>query len=690
MSCCYVSEVEARTHGDEARAMHASIQSTASGRAVSDFIVKTCVAKMADAHETSIAKTMELSKVLMTAINQHEGLERTGFIDDSRELPKFIALADLMGRRVAAWSQSATLIRELCACFYGPNSAHFGHGSVLRHEIDCEAKLAAQEGATLCLVLVSPWGESLADRFWRLMTVRKTESGAYRDSERVMTSMQTPPTKPGMSVLGDRMECTVPPRIVDAFLREWRAVNLESASLECGGEGDGEGSGEGSGSAGAREIGVLRGIVSTLRGENARLQESLNALKLSKEVEVQAKLDALVTSERSVFYADIASLHTSLDAQSSNAAIDRVRAEALEADLREADAEIGRLGCFVSELKGEVLVAQESSTSSKKSKQEEVEKLRDAIKNAKAEAKRVESARREEVRQLVAERARAQQLEAQLEGKRVEVEAANAELQISKQREATLRDTMSEHTGRLMDINQRCEEKIDAHERTLARVRQAKLPLLREVALRVRHARDVEALVCKFAVRMMRMTRRPKMPICSQSRRNDDSECSLAPTRLGDDESEGSEEPEAVEAVEAAVRASPAPSIQLESFPADAVASANATIAMLKRFVDVASGAAVAPSNAAASPSASPTFGNYHAQQQPFFHAYHHQQVYPQHFQQHQPHHPHHPHQQQNYYYATPPPIFVPHASRPHGGKAGGAGAAGGGKGASRRFSVAH
>ena len=82
----FVSETEARAHGEEARAMHSAIQNSASGRVVSEFIVQTCAAKMAEAHETSIAKVTQLSQILMSALNSHDGLERTGFVDDSRAL----------------------------------------------------------------------------------------------------------------------------------------------------------------------------------------------------------------------------------------------------------------------------------------------------------------------------------------------------------------------------------------------------------------------------------------------------------------------------------------------------------------------------------------------------------------------------------------------------------------------------
>ena len=547
--------------------MHRSLQHSANGKALSEFINNACVARLVEAHETSILKVMQLSKILMTAINMEGGLARTGFVDDRRELPKFMVIADLMGKRVALWSNAATIIRELCGSFYGSGATHFGQGSLLRHDIDAAAAAAEVSSTTLCLVLVSPWGEALGDRFWRLMTIQKTESGAYRDSDSVLTSMQSPPLRAGMSVLGERMEQCVHARVVEAFCNEWRALNCDGGCVVGG-------VGAPSKPTDARETVVLRGVVASLRAENDRLKQSLDSLKTSKEAEVRARVDEKLDCERAIFYADIESLNGSLEVHSNQTTIERVACDALRTSLEAADAEIERLGTQIRTLRGEVLVAQETSSHTKKHRNEELEKLREALKTARAEVKRIEAARKQEVDQKMAERADAHALALQLESQRAEVERLAAELQNSNSRESTFRDTASEQAGRLLDLNQANTDKLKACERKIRNVKTFGPHILKQLAAQLVRTLAAQRTAHRFAVTLRRRAERAK------AERSAGSECSQASTI------------DVCETVATGECGDAPPSPPLEHsdapnvFPADAIASANACISMLHRFVD--------------------------------------------------------------------------------------------------------
>jgi len=545
---------------------------------MSKFIAKTCASKLSDANETSVTMGFEISKALMTTLNTPGGQERAGFVDDSRNLPKFMVVSDLMGKRVSAWSNKPTLIRELCASFYGPSNSHFGHGSVLRHEIDNEAKLAAQsqEPTSLCLVLVSPWGESISDRFWRLMTIKRTGSNVYRDSERVLTSMQAPPARPACSVLGEQMTELCSKRVVDAFCNDWRASNLESSS-DCVSDVANDSGME------SRQMTVLKAVLGQLRGENARLQHALDSLKASKEDDVRNRVEKAVASQRAVFYTDIAHLNHNLDSQTKCLSIERVRADALETELKNADYDIKQSMDKIQELKCELLVQQEIASSTKQQRDDENERLKEALRQSKAEVKRIESTRKQEVKQSIVEKNVRMELEASVEDHRSTNETLNVNLQKSKDRERRFRDTASEQTARLVDVNHANGLLIKDLETRIADASFAKTHL---------HERYASVFYRNVLARRMSVQFRLKLKLLVDAKRSKQPTPNLTASK----ESQTSETfTVALDTVSAArtpyaphKQLQPPPDVDLLHFPADAVAAANSSISMLKRFIEQA------------------------------------------------------------------------------------------------------
>jgi len=570
-----------KLHAEASLKMHESLQGTKSGMEMSNFISQTCASRLAESNETAITKVFNLTKALITTINMENGLERTGFLDDRRALPKFMIVADLMGKRVSAWSDKPTLIRELCASFYGSENAGFGNGCVLRHEIDNEVKSAAlqQEPTSLCLVLVQNWGESISDRFWRLSTIKCVDVCTFRDSERVLTSMQAPPARPACSVLGAQMTETVSAKVVDEFCNDWKASNLESSGGGGGGGGSSGGSSDGDGDGGGgtgtsggdevdvaergaiegRQLVVLKSLLNQLRGENRRLQTALDALKQSKEAEILSRVSVCIKAERELFYTDIEELHRSLEAHAIHTSTERVRAEALEREIKNTDIDLAMSLAVVHELRGEVLVEQETIVSTKQQKADEIDKLKELLRQARVDVKRVEAARKQEAEQRISEKAKRLVIDGKLEDQRLANETLNSALRKSNDRERSFRETTSEQTGHLVDMNQ-------SHTLAIKKLNMRVLELCAVTStLREEHASALcrERLVHRIAARFR----------CKLKTRVDATRLRARPAPL-DEAVDKPPSPNAVEALH---------------FPADAVASANASISMLRRFIEKAS-----------------------------------------------------------------------------------------------------
>ena len=552
----FMSETETKQHAEEAQAMHLSLKGTKVGRGVSEFIVQTCAAKMTGANETSICKVLELSKALLTTLNTKDGLEKTGFVNERRNMPNFIILADLMGKRVSTWSDTPTLIRELCASFYGPTVSNIGHGNIIRHEIDNEVKLAADSPNTsLCLVLVSPWGESISDRFWRLMTIRKTENGAFLDSERFLTSIQSPPARPGCSVLGNQMSEIVSPRMVEAFCSEWKAFNIEMPVVCQAVDSNGAG-------ADNRQLVVLKGVLNQLKSENSRLTQALDLLKESKEAEIQTRVESKLVNERVLFYRDVEDLNQTLESQARCVSIERIRADVIASAMKEADAALSKSLDFIQDLKGELLLKEDVISCSKKAKSDECEKLRDLLKKSKAEIKRLETSRKEEIQHRLEEKAKRIELESSLEDQRSVNEMLNNELQESKDREQRFRDTASEQTARLFDDVENKAGKIKELEKRICETVYSTSKINERYKTILCRALLSHRVALRFRLKLKALVEKTK------------SDNALSTTSV-----------ETACAKEVSIKNTQ----QMEYFPADAVAAAHSTISMLKRFVEIAS-----------------------------------------------------------------------------------------------------
>jgi hypothetical protein len=177
---------------------------------------------------TAIENVQVTCVQLLAAFNGPSGPRALGF-DVNGKLPFCMVVADIFGKQMAFHSASIAIVREICCSAYGAIERNSERGRVLRHSIDEMAAHAKASDATLCLVYSTPWGTAVQDRFWRLMTVRRTDDGKYVDSERVMTSLSLPPAKEGRSVLGEEGPNFKDPHAADRLRSVWFARGIDAS-----------------------------------------------------------------------------------------------------------------------------------------------------------------------------------------------------------------------------------------------------------------------------------------------------------------------------------------------------------------------------------------------------------------------------------------------------------------------------
>ena len=228
-------------------------------------------------------------------------------------------------------------------------------------------------------------------------------------------------------------------------------------------------------------------------------------------------------------------------------------------------------------MKGELMVQQEIADDAKQHKSDENEKLREAARHAKAEVKRIESARKREVEERLAEKSGRRELEGKFEDQRSLNETLHVELQKSKERERCFRDTASEQTSRLCDINQSNSMTIKDLERRIEGINHAKANLNERCATRL--GRLHRTLLTTRVASRFRL--RLKVLVDANRSKHQPMPTTSSPTTLTASSTESTTS-----------TTSETPTIttaDLEDvmhFPADAIASANASISMLKRFVE--------------------------------------------------------------------------------------------------------
>jgi hypothetical protein len=406
---------------------------------VSDFISSTTLYVATLSPPRGIELVLETSKVLMTLFNR-TGPKSIGFCKDGK-LPACMVVADLFGDRMGLHSAHPTLIRELCASFYGPPDGGFDNSSFLRSSIDQLAKQSDASGSSLLLVLAAPWGSAVGDRFWRLCTVRVVDDGStqyYIDSEYALCSMQVPPARRASSVLGEGGELAASDAAVKAMLGSWRAIDADGAA-DAGevvkpvhSTTDGR-------------VAVMAEVIKKLKERDTEREKYVEQLISNQKAETHALVEQALEAERVVWRVDIGALNLALDVSSSEVAIERVRGDALRAEVAAFDDEvspavenyIAKFRDGISELRGKQLVLDEElkRTSTRLSEARKKEN----------EARRDKSA-----------------FEASLEAKNAEIAALRAELEAGKARSDDSKKTASEQVTKLLDANVDAQKRFNA------------------------------------------------------------------------------------------------------------------------------------------------------------------------------------------------------------------------------------
>ena len=324
-------EIESETHRKESVELHTKLRNLSGqkGRELSDFIAKSSLKSTNAFGQTSSEIVFETTKTIITIFNT-SGPKTIGFEKDGA-IPKYMVFADIFGKRGGYYSNSPTFIRELCSSFYGQVDAGFGNGSLIRHEIDVVSAKSEAIGASILLVLSSPWGAAIGDRFWRLCTVR-AENGSYIDSEYAFCSMQRPPASPGSSVLENVLNtsCSV---AASVLCNEWRAINIDCSS-EIDEISDVSGSNQ---SQDSKLVSIMSKVIETLRIREREQQLRISELESNQKLEIERQLSSEIEKERDVWKSEVSALQKSIEISAYEVCTERVRVDALGVEIVHLD-----------------------------------------------------------------------------------------------------------------------------------------------------------------------------------------------------------------------------------------------------------------------------------------------------------------------------------------------------------------
>ena len=436
------ADIEVGLHRKASEALHKSLRALPGPRGlqVSEFIANTALHCATLAPPRAMELVLETSKTIMTLLNRN-GPKSIGFLKHGR-LPKTMIVADFFGQRMGLHSEHPTLIRELVGCFYGAPDQGFDNGSFLRSSIDQMFKIAESSNSSLLLVLVSPWGSGVGDRFWRLCTVRPVEDlggQLYVDSELVLCSMQVPPSRRGSSVLGQCGELAVSDSVVKSMLSAWRAIDVDSTAVAkpVGGGGD------------DGRVAVMSDVINKLKEREAEREQYITEMIANREQDALVLIHESLEKERAVWRADTEALNLALHVQGNEHAIERVRSDALRAEVARFDADVmpamqrhgSKVDDAIAELRGKQLV------------------MDDELKLAN---RRLAEARKKE-NETKRDRSN---FEATMDAKNAELAALRAEMAAAHGKAADCKKTASDQVAKLLDAHVKAQAQLEALEST--------------------------------------------------------------------------------------------------------------------------------------------------------------------------------------------------------------------------------
>jgi hypothetical protein len=536
------------------------------------------------------------------------------------------------------------------SCFYGgggKSKSGYDQAEILRQEVLQQAasihatRYAATENdgknekqedngceTSLCLVLSAPWGAALAERYWRLMTIRRvrvssastgktgeliacrstgeliaTTCTMFIDSESVLTSSMRPPSVRGSSVLNNLDTQTTLDKLVTVFKNQFRAqeVNINpkrfkfddtSAETEpllsspstaanspqttvnddIGGGGDGADLAlEKRAKSAIKQVEVLKALLQQLRKENGDMRVSLEQSRTQFEDELTRRSQANFSKERHVLYTDIEKLTCSNEASANEASIERVRASVALAEVTNAEQELKQVQNSVQTLRGDHLVLEEQFSELRKTTRiqlDEYTKLQQLCKVAQADARRT---RTESSQQQLTDRAKTDTLESKFESQRSEIEKLNAALYELREKADSAKTTAAEQLSKLVDSNQ---ELLLAKENVEVLLESYKIESQNEK----KKSMPVLALACKHIRAQQRATNHVVLRFVAELR-----------LRVERGKVWHAQEAQRVAEAAAAEAATAVEALQIPQpvvYAADAVAAAKSCVALLNAFVE--------------------------------------------------------------------------------------------------------
>jgi hypothetical protein len=511
---------EQKRQMQESMQMHKCLGNSPLGGFLSTFMAQASVYRATSGGPTAFESVMSNSKALVGALSSKRAREKTGLETKDGSLPKFIFIADIHGRRFAFHSKYCTLIREMCACFYGHADAMYGHASYLRRSIEVQAAEIEGTGASCALVLVVPWAKALEDRAWRLFSIEEkinpnTNEIGILDSEICLTNAQTPPSPPGSSVNGRPGEHAFPSsEMIQAFCNTYSAIDLDVDMASSTKQ-------PSTSEQSSEESRVLRQLLEKLRADNQRLDERAREADAAKErMEEEFKL---FEKEKRVLYGDIEQLHSALEKQAGEVDKERTATDSLTKEVAELEEALAsargvvlKKSNEIQELRGDLLVAEEAKNKQAKrdkafqnamSSLKELKKKESETSSHFAEAlekiehdKKLFESEINDLKQQLSRQSTALRLKSSMfEVMETERNKLSADVERLQSSSSQSRQTSSETISKLIDSTQKLESEKTSLENKLQLAKTSVLSLCaRNVQGDIRHRR----LITKLAARL--------------------------------------------------------------------------------------------------------------------------------------------------------------------------------------------
>jgi len=503
-------DVETQIHTRESTELHTALRALSGPRGIelSEFISNTAVHATEARASSPLEVVVETTKTLMTLFNQPGGPKSIGFWTGTG-MPRFMAVLDVFGKRGGFHSENPALIRELCSSFYGPVDCGFGNGNTMRHAIDTLARQAESSGNSLLLVLSTPWGGAIGDRFWRLCSVRIFQDSPiqYIDSDVVLCSMQRPPAVSGSSVLGPHFEHKVSNASLNCMLKEWRAIDINGdTSNEQSTDAYEDRSYD---SDANRMLKVMSNLIKTLKIRDCEQQARIVELEASRSLEIDHCINEALQRERAIWMKDVECINQAMESQSIEVETERVRVDVLLSELRDVDDVVtprlknrtAEYELALSTMRGKLLVLEEELKACKS-------KLTDS-------RKRDNEVRRERSNH-----------DAVVESKVLEIASVRSALETSRGKLDSLKRTTSDQVVQLLDKNVEAGRYIERLKSDAAHLSQTlenerSHSAIAESKANAVHADELKkANLCMKWIRALRSTRPIEQPVATPAELN--------------------------------------------------------------------------------------------------------------------------------------------------------------------------